>query len=138
LRGTLIHSGAHAISASLSSSSSISTKDDKHEIRNHSKDNHLLMIFSFSLRSSSSSGPSTFSSKIRSNLFSGHSSFTTYFFWEKWSGGGNRGSTTKRSTFSSIAGIRRASRGHAVSRHGFVFTSIKYTLNSSSIIKSRP
>lgn len=35
-------------------------------------------------------------------------------------------------------GISLASKGHDISRQGFVFTSIKYGLKSSSNIKSNP
>ncbi len=48
------------------------------------------------------------------------------------------GSTASRIEFSSIDGIKRASKGEESSRHGLVFTSIKKTLNCSSIMKSSP
>lgn len=95
-------------------------------------------MFSFVLNTGSRVGPSTFSSKTRWNLFSGQISCTTCFFWLHPSGGGNNGSATILIAFSSMLGIRRASKGLDSSKHGLVLTSIRNTLKSSSIMKSSP
>ena len=58
--------------------------------------------------------------------------------YEKCSGGGKIGSTVSLKAFSSIEGISLASKGDDSSKQGFVFTSIRYTLKSRSIMKSRP
>ena len=48
------------------------------------------------------------------------------------------GSITILKALSNIVGISLASSGLESSRQGFVFTSIRYTLKSSDIIKSSP
>lgn len=52
------------------------------------------------------------------------------------SGGGKMGSIEILNALSSILGIIFDKTGHDVSKHGFVFISIRLILNSSSIIKS--
>ena len=53
-------------------------------------------------------------------------------------GGGNNGSNTILNTLSKSYGIKRASVGDEESKSGFVFASMSFTLNWSSIIKSSP
>ena len=99
--------------------------------------NLLIMLF-FVANILSRTGPSILSSKQSENLFSGHGSPMNDFLLEKFSGGIKRVSVLILSAFSSIVGISLANKGLANSKHGFVFTSIKYGLNSSHIMKSRP
>lgn len=95
-------------------------------------------MFSFVLKIFSNTGPSITLSTTSSNLFSGHASPMKAFFALKCSGGKNYESNPIFNAFSSMFGISLASKGLESSRQGFVFTSIKYGRNSSSIIKSSP
>ena len=96
------------------------------------------MILSFVWNNFSSTGPSILLSKTSSNLFSGAASPMKAFLLLNPSGGRKIGSSPALRAFSSIFGMSLARSGLESSRHGFVLTSIKYGLNSSSIIKSRP
>ena len=88
----------------------------------------------------SRNGPSfgSASSKHSVYLFSGQASPMKAFLELKCSGGKKTPSRPILNEFSSIVGMSLASRGHASSRQGLVFTSIRYGLNSSHIMKSRP
>ena len=96
------------------------------------------MTLSLFFISSSMTGPSTLWSKTSVNLFSGHGSPKNAFLELKPSGGMKIGSTVILKAFSNMFGISLASNGLESSRQGLVLTSITYSLNSSSIIKSRP
>lgn len=96
------------------------------------------MMLSFVLKTCSSWAPCVCSSKIKVNLFSGQISYTTCFFKDQPSGGGNKGSAVILNIFSSMFGINLEINGDESSKHGFVLTSIKNGLNSSSNIKSSP
>lgn len=98
----------------------------------------LRFISCWFLSSSLNSLPSIFSSKMSSNLLMGIISCKVFFFAILKSGGGNRGSTANLNALSSIAGIILARSGHDTSKQGFVLASIRYILNSQSIIKSYP
>lgn len=89
------------------------------------------------LRSSSSSGPSTSSSNTSWYLVSVGRAAVRFHQNEK-SFGGNKGSIAIRKELSSIDEITRARRGQGSSRQGLVLHSIRYTLNSRSIMKSKP
>ena len=88
----------------------------------------------------SRNGPSfgSESSKQSVYLFSGQASPMKAFFELKCSGGKNTPSRPILKEFSSIVGMSLAKRGLESSKHGLVFTSIRYGLNSSQIMKSSP
>ena len=80
--------------------------------------------------------PSTSSSNTKVNLTSYGNSFSCIFLFKDKSGEGNKGSKMIRKQLSKSSGIMRHSKLHAISKHGFVFTSIRYSLKSSSSMKS--
>lgn len=135
-----IHSSSSCSSSSLSSSSSISTIKRKTNYKDFKEFSYLLIMLSLVAKILSRNGPSrgSVSSKHRVYLFSGQASPINAFLELKCSGGKKTPSSPILKEFSSIVGISLARSGLDSSRHGFVFTSIRYGLNSSHIMKSRP